>query len=49
MILTKIEKYFPCLRRIGLSLERHITKIVETEQREDLKVMAMRYNVMFLP
>ena len=44
IILTKIESFFPRLRKIGASLEKSIATIVETEEREDLKVMALRYS-----
>lgn len=41
IVLTKIVKVFPLIKRVGLGVEKRINKIRE-EDREDLKVLAAR-------
>jgi THO complex subunit 2 len=41
LILTKIAKYFPANQKEGGALEGTISELIDTEKREDLKVLAM--------
>lgn len=41
IVLTKLVKVFPVLKRVGTLIEKRVTKIKEDE-RADLKVLASR-------
>ncbi|KAK9763193.1 THO2 plays a role in transcriptional elongation, variant 2, partial [Basidiobolus ranarum] len=43
LVLTKIDEFFPVIRKIGLSVEKSVGKIVETEKKEDLKILTIGY------
>ncbi|ORX92450.1 hypothetical protein K493DRAFT_303320 [Basidiobolus meristosporus CBS 931.73] len=43
LVLTKIDEFFPAIRKIGLSIEKSVGKIIETEKKEDLKILTIGY------
>ena len=44
IILDKISGYFPAIKQIGAQIERKVHKAMESEKREDLKVLLSRYD-----
>jgi len=45
-VLTKIVKVFPAIKIHGTKLLEKATKLMEEEEREDLKVLASRYHAL---
>lgn len=46
LILTKVAKFFPLFSANGQALEEVISKLIATEKREDLKVLALGYSAL---
>ena len=42
LVLTKINDYFPILRKVGNAIDKAVTTIITEDKREDLKVLATR-------
>jgi THO complex subunit 2 len=49
IVLTRIVKVFPVTKRVAATLEKRVTPISKQDEKEDLKIVAMRYYVKNFP
>jgi hypothetical protein len=45
-VLTRLVKDYPSVKTLGMQLLERVAKLMEEEEREDIKVLASRYHAM---